>query len=63
MGKKIIAFCDNKIEKQKFYRYKNPIFLKDVQIDNLLISNKISKNQNKFTMMMLQIFMMKKCLK
>ena len=27
-------FNDNKIEKQKFYGHKNPIFKNDVDIDN-----------------------------
>lgn len=35
-------FGDNEIEKQKLRRYKNPIFLKDVDIDNILISNNTS---------------------
>ena len=30
--------------KNKFHRYKNPIFLKDVDIDNILISDKIFFN-------------------
>ena len=35
-------FGDIEIEKWKFRRYKNQIFKKDVDIDNILISNKIS---------------------
>ena len=30
-------FNDNKIEKQKFYGHKNPIFKNDVDIDNINI--------------------------
>ena len=40
MGRKIITLGDNEIEKRKFHRYKNPIFLKGVNIDNMLISTK-----------------------
>ena len=42
MGKEIITFGDNEIEKRKFLCYKNPIFKKDVHADNILISNKTS---------------------
>ena len=38
MGKKILAFGDIEIEKNKFYRHKTPIFLKDVDIENVLVS-------------------------
>ena len=42
MGKEFKTFGDTDIEKEKFYRYKNPGFLNDVDIDNILISKKIS---------------------
>ena len=42
MGKEMITFDDIKIEKHKFLRYKSPIFLEDVDINNVLVSNKIS---------------------
>ena len=42
MGKEIITPADNEIEKHKFQYYKNPIFSEDVNIDNVLLSNKIS---------------------
>ena len=32
---------DIKIEKNEFYRHKSPIFLRDVDIEKVLISNKI----------------------
>ena len=38
MGKEI---GDIKIEKNEFYRYKSPIFKKDVDIEKVLVSNKI----------------------
>ena len=41
MGKEILTFGDIEIEKSKFYRSKTPIFLKDVDIEKVLVSNKI----------------------
>ena len=38
MGKKILTFGDIEIEKNKFYRHKTPILLKDVDIENVLVS-------------------------
>ena len=40
-GKEILTFGDIEIEKNKFYRDKTPILLKDVDIENVLASNKI----------------------
>ena len=34
-------FGDIKIEKNEFYRLKSPIFLRDVDIEKVLVSNKI----------------------
>ena len=48
MNKKIIAFCDNKIEKRRFHRYENLIFLEDVYIDKILMSNKIFSSRKNF---------------
>ena len=42
MDEEVITFGDTEIEKQKFYRYKSPIFLEDVNTDNILVPNKIS---------------------
>ena len=39
MGKEIM-FGNTEIKKQKFYSYKNPTFLKDKDIDKILISTK-----------------------
>ena len=36
------------IEKNKFYRYKTPIFLKDVDIEKVLVSNKISFGEKNY---------------
>ena len=45
MGKEISTFGDIKIERNKFYRHKSPIFLKDVDIEKVLVYNKISSGE------------------
>ena len=47
MGKEILMFNDTEIEKNKFYRNKSPIFLKDVDIKKVLVSNKIFSSEKK----------------
>ena len=42
MGKEILTFGDIEIEKNKFYRNKTSIFYKNVDIEKVLASNKIS---------------------
>ena len=42
MGKEVLIFGDIEIGKNKFYSCKSPIFLKDVDIEKLLVSKKIS---------------------
>ena len=52
MGKEILTFGDIEIEKDEFYRHKTPILLKDVDIEKVLVSNKIyfgEKNYKYFT--------------
>ena len=44
MDKEITMFGDIKIEKHKFHHYKRPLF-KDVNTDNVLISNKNSSGE------------------
>ena len=41
IGREILMFGDIKIEKNEFYRHKSPIFLRDVDIEKVLVSNKI----------------------
>ena len=41
MGKKILTFGDIEIEKSKFYHNKIPVHLRDVDIEKVLVSNKI----------------------
>ena len=48
MGKKILTFGDIEIEKKKKnYRHRNPIILKDVDIEKVVASNKISFGEEK----------------
>ena len=48
MDKEIIKFGDIEIEKHKFHCYENLIFLEDVDINNVLISNKISSGEKSY---------------
>ena len=48
MRKKILTFGDIEIEKTKFYIYKIPFPLRDVDIEKLLVSNKISSGKKNF---------------
>ena len=45
MGKEILTFGDIEIVKNKFYLYKSPIFLKDLDIEKVLVSNTISSGE------------------
>ena len=51
MGKEILTFDKIEIEKNKFNRHKSPVPLRDLDIEKVLVSNKISlreKNYNYF---------------
>ena len=49
MGKEIITFGNTEIEKQKFCCKNLSFFIKDLDIDNLLIPNKTSSDEkNKY---------------
>ena len=41
MGKEILSFGDIEIEVNKFYLHESPIILKDVDIEKVLVLNKI----------------------
>ena len=48
MCKEILTFGDIEIEKNKFYRHKNLFILfKDINIEKVLVSNKISFGEKK----------------
>ena len=42
MGKEILTFGDIENEKNKFYQNETPVPLKDVDIEKVLVSNKVS---------------------
>ena len=48
MGKDILTFGDIETEKNKFYCYKSPIFLKDIDIEKALVSNKTSLGKKNY---------------
>ena len=41
-------FGDIEIEKNKFYRYKSPVLLRDVDIEKVLFSNKTSLGEKNY---------------
>ena len=47
MGKEILTFGNIEIEKSKFYHYKSPVFLRDIDIEKVLVCNKISFTEKK----------------
>ena len=55
MGKEIITFCDIENEKQKFYRHKSPMFLEDLDIENVLVSNKISSGKKAINTLLINL--------
>ena len=48
MGKEILTFGDFKLKKNKFYLHKTPILLKYVDVDKLLVCNKISFGEKNY---------------
>ena len=48
MGKEIVTFGDIEIEKNKLYRHKSSILGGDVDIEKVLVSNKISSGQKNY---------------
>ena len=51
----MLTFGDIEIEKQKIYRYKTPIFLKDVDIEKVLVSKKISSREKNMNTLLLTL--------
>ena len=48
MSKETLTFGDIQIENNKFYRYKTPILLGDVDIEKVLVSNKNSFDEKNY---------------
>ena len=57
MGKEILEFDNTEIEKNKFYRNWTPIFLKDVDIEKVLVSNKISFGEKTISTLLVSCIM------
>ena len=47
MGKNILTFGNIEIEKKIFYLFKSPFLSKDVDIEKVLVSKKISSGEKK----------------
>ena len=41
MEKRVITFGDIEIQKQKFHQHKGPISIKNIDIDKVIVSNKV----------------------
>ena len=48
MGKKITKFGDIEIKKQKFQQNKRPVSMKNIDINKMVVSNKVSFNKTGF---------------
>ena len=48
MVEEILTFGDVEIEKNIFYHHESPIFLEDLDIEKVLVSNKISSDENNY---------------
>ena len=48
MGKEFLTFGSIEIEKNKFYRHKSPVLLRDVDTEKVLVSNKISSGEKNY---------------
>ena len=48
MEKTIIKFGDIKIQKQKFHQHKRPVSIKNVDVNKIVLSNKVSFGKKRF---------------
>ena len=48
MDKKIVKFDDIKIEKHEFHQHRNSILLKNIVINKIVVSNKVSFGKKGF---------------
>ena len=48
MFEEILTFGKIETEKNKFHRYRSPIYLEDIDIENVLVSNKIFSGGNNY---------------
>ena len=45
MGKKVLTFGDIEIEKKKIYRRKSHASIRDIDMEKVLVSNKVSSGK------------------
>ena len=45
---KIIKLCDIEIQKQKFHEHKEPISVKNIDVNKIVVSNKVSFGKRGF---------------
>ena len=48
MDKEVLTFGDIETEINNFYQHKSPILLKEVDIEKILVSNKISSSEKNY---------------
>ena len=60
MGKEILAFDVMEIEENKFYHHKSHIFIKDVDIEKILVCNKISSGKKTINTLLVTCIMILK---
>ena len=48
LKKTVITFGDIEIEKQKFHQHKRPISIKNININKIVVSNKVSFGKKSF---------------
>ena len=48
MDKKTIKFNETEIKKNKFHEYEIPILIDDIDVNKIVVSNKISFGKNDF---------------
>ena len=58
MGKEILTFSDIETEKNNFYRHKNPVPLRDVDTEKVLVSNKVSSIEKTINTLLVTCIMM-----
>ena len=48
MDKRIINFDDTEIEKYNFHQHKSPILINNIDINNIVVSNRVSFGKKDF---------------
>ena len=48
MGKEIITFSNIEVEKHKFHQHKSPISIHDLNLDRIVVSNRVAFGKSGF---------------